>query len=66
MREIIKATDGHVLTNGEIYGREIYLAEGVDASAFYEITGEEYDAILNSEEADEADYAAALERFGAK
>ena len=41
MREAITATDGHVLTNGKIYGRTIYLADGMDAAAFHEITVEE-------------------------
>ena len=50
MREAITATDGHVLTNGKIYGRTIYLADGMDAAAFHEITVEEYDAIINSAE----------------
>ena len=50
MRERITATDGHVLTNGEVYGTTIFLAEGVDASSFHEITREEYDAIFASEE----------------
>ena len=49
MREILTATEGHVLTNGEIYGTTIYLGEGVDASGFYEITREKYEAMLESE-----------------
>ncbi len=53
MRKTITAADGHVLTNGEIYGTVIYLAEGVDASRFYEITREEYEAIFASEEVSE-------------
>ncbi len=64
MRTIMKATDGHVLTNGEIYGKTVYLAEGADASAFYEITDEEHAALMESEAAEESDYTAALERFG--
>lgn len=44
-RTILYADDGKILTNGEIYGKQIYLAEGMDASAFYEISIEEYNAI---------------------
>lgn len=49
MRRILTANDGMIITNGEIYGEKIYLAEGVDASAFYEITREEYEAIMESQ-----------------
>lgn len=64
MREPIKASEGHILTNGEIYGRTIYLAEGMDASAFYEITEEEYETISNGETATEEDYQKALTDLG--
>ena len=50
MRRILNANDGMILTNGEVYGTQIFLAEGVDASAFYEITREEYEARMASEE----------------
>ena len=70
-REPIKATDGHILTNGVIYGRIIYLADGVSEGDFYEITEEEYEAIL-AEDADEdspdrateEDYQQALREMG--
>ena len=41
-RKILYADKGKVLTNGEIYGRIIYLAEGVSEADFYEITDAEY------------------------
>ena len=49
-RKVLHAHEGMILTNGEIYGTQIYLAEGVDASAFYEITREEYEKIMTIEE----------------
>ena len=61
---VLTASDGHVLTNGSVYGKILYLAEGADASAFYEITDEEFAAMTESEEAESVDYEAALERFG--
>ena len=52
MRTSIKAKDGYVLTNGEIFGVEIFLAEGVNAEDFREITREEYEKILSETEAE--------------
>lgn len=70
-RPYIEATDGHILTNGAIYGRRIYLADGVSAEDFYEITVEEYEAILAAEADDddpdratEEDYQQALREMG--
>ena len=39
----ICAEQGKILTNGEIYGRNIFLAEGMSEEGFYEITEEEYE-----------------------
>ena len=47
-RIFLIADEGKVLTDGEIYGTEIILAEGVDESAFYQITREEYEKIIES------------------
>ena len=49
-RKILKASEGMVLTNGEVYGTEIYLAEGMDASSFYEITLKEYEELTKPKE----------------
>ena len=49
MRTSIKAREGHILTNGEIYGSDIFLAEGVSEDDFHEITIEEYNRILEAE-----------------
>ena len=52
-RSYIEAKDGYILTNGEIYGAVIFLAEGIDASTFHEITLEEYNQIVESNIEDE-------------
>ena len=53
MREPITASEGHVLTDGHIYGRTIYLAEGMSAADFREITIEEYNEIMSRDEPSE-------------
>lgn len=50
------ATDGMILTNGEIYGKEIFLGKGVNADDFHEISQEEYEKIIEQgEQQDEKD-----------
>lgn len=49
-RIILYAEEKKVLTDGEIYGKTIYIAEGRDVSEFYEITDAEYEKILAEEE----------------
>lgn len=49
-RKIIYADEGKILTNGEIYGKQIFLADGVNETDFYEITEEEYEKIMQAEE----------------
>lgn len=36
-RIVLKASPGMVYTNGEIYGKEIYLGEGMSAEDFREV-----------------------------
>jgi hypothetical protein len=43
------ADEGKILTNGTDYGTTISLAEGVDASAYHEISMDEYEAIIAEE-----------------
>jgi hypothetical protein len=49
IRKIIYAEDGKVLTDGEIYGTQIFLAEGKSESDFHEISKEEYEKILEEQ-----------------
>ena len=47
------ARTGMIYTNGTDYGREIFLAEGVDSSAYYEISHKEYLARLEAASTEE-------------
>lgn len=49
-RTILKARQGYVYTNGVDFGKIIYLASGVSADSYYEITDEEYNKILEEQE----------------
>ncbi len=54
-RIIIYANEGKVLTNGEVYGKQIFLADGVSEDDFYEITEDEYHKIMADEATPETD-----------
>ena len=47
-RKVLYADEGMVLTNGETYGKQIFLADGVNEDEFHEITDAEYEAVLNA------------------
>ena len=46
----LTANDGYILTNGEVYGKEIYLGVNDSADNWHEITEKEYAEILKAEE----------------
>lgn len=46
----LTASDGHVLTNGEVYGKEIYLGINDKVENWHEITDAEYAVIVAEEE----------------
>lgn len=48
-RLVLYADEGKVLTDGEIYGKIIYIAEGASESDYHEITDSEYKEIVAEE-----------------
>jgi hypothetical protein len=46
----LTASEGHILTNGESYGKIVYLASGDEGEKWHEITEEEYQKILEESE----------------
>ena len=51
-RTVLYAEDGKVLTDGEVYGKVIFLSESDDISNYREITDEEYAEIVKASEAE--------------
>ena len=49
-RIVLTAASGMILTDGETFGRKIYLAKGESADRYYEISEEEYSKITEPEE----------------
>ena len=49
--ELVKlvAADGMILTNGEAFGKEVYLGKNDKPENWHEITEEEYEATLQAE-----------------
>lgn len=59
------AADGMTLTNGEAFGKTVYLAAGADVSAWYEVTDADADVLKKDlEEAQAEDYESALSEMG--
>jgi hypothetical protein len=48
----LTANDGYILTNGEVYGKEIYLGVNDSPDNWHEITDEEYAEVLKAEESE--------------
>ena len=48
-RNILNAGEGKIFTNGEIYGKQIFLADGLSSDDFYEITDAQYREITEAE-----------------
>lgn len=46
------ASEGKVLTDGNTYGKQVYLAEDADLSTWYEITDAEYAVIREQQTTD--------------
>ena len=47
----LTASEGHILTDGESFGRIVYLAQGDAGEKWYEITEAEYEAKMAELEA---------------
>ena len=68
-RTKLTASDGMILTNGETYGRVVYLGTGDSPDNWYEITEEEYVARTETDTEDaatEVNYQDALREMGVK
>lgn len=50
----LTADDGYVLTNGKVYGKEIYLGIYDSADNWHEITDAEYEAIMAAQVPEDA------------
>lgn len=63
-RTVLYAGEGMMLTNGKVFGKVIYLADGMSESEYYGITEAEAVQRMNPEAATEEDYQNALSEMG--
>lgn len=54
-RIVLSAENGKIITNGEIYGKTLFLAETDSPDNYHEITQAEYDEIVAEQDAPEAE-----------
>lgn len=54
IRKIV-ASEGHILTNGNTYGKIVYLGVNDNPDSWTEITEEEYEALRPANEPEEAE-----------
>lgn len=52
-RKVLYADEGKYLTNGEVYGKVIFLSETDDMANYTEITDEQYSQIMADTEMEE-------------
>ena len=50
---VLRASEGHKLTNGKTYGSTVVLGTGDSPDNWYEITIEEYNEIMKAAESEE-------------
>ena len=63
--EKLIANEGMILTNGEAFGRVVFLGTGDSAENWHEITEAEYEVLVeNDNPATEEDYQDALREMG--
>ena len=53
-RTVLYAEEGKVLTDGNTYGKQIFLGDGKYEIDYHEITDAEYEAILAAQESEVA------------
>lgn len=63
---VLTADDGMMLTDNLSFGFVVRLGKEADENAWYEITAEEANKRMNSDDATEEDYQSALRELGVR